>query len=50
MAWASLQPVDFECTCWDTPQHNSLADFTFHYLAGKAIAMMGSVHIPDDVH
>ena len=34
--WAILQPIDFEFTSRDTPQHNSLAEIAFPYLAGKA--------------
>ena len=45
--WASLQPIDFEVTSRETPQHNSLAKLAFQYLAGKARAMMNAAHIPD---
>ena len=34
--WAILQPIDFEFTSRDTPQHNSLAELAFPYLARKA--------------
>ena len=48
-AWQSLQPVSFEFTSRDTPQHNSLAEVSFPYLAGKARAMMSAAHVPDTV-
>ena len=47
--WAMLQPIDFEFTSRDTPQHNSLAELAFLYLAGKAHAMMGGAMIPDNL-
>ena len=47
--WAVLQPIDFEFTSRDTPQHNSLAELAFPYLAGKARAMMGGAMVPDDL-
>ena len=47
--WASLQPCDCEFTSRDTPQHNNLAELCFPFIAGKARAMMGAVHIPDDI-
>ena len=47
--WAILQPIDFEVTSRNTPQHNSLAELTFPYLAGKAHAMMGEAMVPDDL-
>ena len=47
MSWTPLQPVDFEFTSWDTPQHNNLAELAFPYLDDKARAMMGAAHIPD---
>ena len=34
--WKNLQPVDFEITSRDTPQHNNLAELAFPYLAGIA--------------
>jgi hypothetical protein len=43
-----LQPSNFEFTSHDTPQHNSLAELAFPYLAGKARAMMGGAMVPDD--
>jgi hypothetical protein len=46
--WAALQPIDFEFTSRDTPQHNSLAELAFPYLAGKARAMMGAARVPED--
>ena len=47
--WATLQPIDFEFTSQDTPQHNSLAELAFPYLAGKAHAMKGGVMVSDDL-
>jgi hypothetical protein len=47
--WAILQPIDFEFTSRDTPQHNSLAELAFPYLAGKARAMMGGAMVPEDI-
>ena len=44
--WTALQPIDFEFTSRDTPQHNNLAELAFPYLAGKAWAMMGGALIP----
>ena len=44
--WAALQPIDFEFTSRDTPQHNNLAELAFPYLAGKARAMMGGAQVP----
>jgi hypothetical protein len=32
----------------ETPQHNSLAELAFPYLAGKARAMMGAARVPED--
>ena len=49
VACAPLQPVNFIFTSQDTTQHNNLAELTFLDLAGKARAMMGAAHIPDDV-
>ena len=34
--WKELQPIDFEFTAQDTPQHNSLAELAFPYLGGRA--------------
>ena len=48
--WAILQPLDFEFTSCDTPQHNSLAELAFPYLAGKARAMMGGALVPEELH
>ena len=46
--WAILQPLDFEFTSWDTtPQHNSLTELAFLYLASTMHAMMGGALIPD---
>ena len=33
--WKPLQPVDFEFTSCDTPEHNNLADFYFLILLVK---------------
>ncbi len=49
MDWQSLQPVSFEFTSRDTPQHNSLAELSFPYIAGKARAMMSAAHVPDAI-
>ncbi len=47
--WAILQPIDYEFTSRDTPQHNSLAELAFSYLAKKACAMMGGAMVPDNL-
>ena len=47
--WAILQPIDFEFTSRDTPQHNSLAELAFLYLARKVRAMMGGAMVPDNL-
>jgi hypothetical protein len=47
--WAALQPLDFEFTSHETPQHNSLAEIAFLYLAGKACAMMGAARVPENM-
>ena len=47
--WAILQPIDFEFTSHDTPQHKSLAELAFPYLAGKARAMRGGAMVPDNL-
>ena len=44
--WKELQPIEFEFTSQDTPQHNDLAELAFLYLSGKAQAMMGAAHVP----
>ena len=44
-----LQPIDFEFTSHDMPQHNSLAELAFPYLAEKAHAMIGGAKVPDGV-
>ena len=44
-----LQPIDFEYTSQDTPQHKSLAELAFPYLAGKAHAMIGGAMVPEDL-
>ena len=46
--WHPLQPLEFELTSRNTPQHNHLAEVAFPYLSGKAKAMMGSAHIPNN--
>jgi len=46
--WQALQPIDFEVTSRETPQHNSLAELAFPYLAGMARAVMNAANIPDD--
>jgi hypothetical protein len=46
---AHLAPVKCELPARDTPQHNSLIEVTFPYLAGLARAMMISARIPDSV-
>ncbi len=48
--WGILQSLDFEFTSCDTPQHNSLAELAFPYLAGKAHVMMGGALVPDKLH
>ena len=40
--------IEYEFTSRDTPQHNNLAELAFPYLAGRARAMMGAAHMPDD--
>ena len=47
--WAMLQPIDFEIMSQNTPQHNSLTELAFPYLAGKAHAMMRGAMMPDDL-
>ena len=47
--WAVLQPLDFEFTSRETPEHNRLAELAFPYLAGKARAMMGAARVPEDI-
>ena len=46
--WQNIQPIEFEFTSRDTPQHNSLAEVAFPYLAGKARAMMGAANMPPE--
>jgi hypothetical protein len=48
--WAIRQQIDFEFTSRDTPQHNSLAESAFPYLARKAQAMMGRAMVPEDIN
>ena len=45
----SITALGFEFTSQDTPQHNSLAELAFPYLAGKAQAMMGAARVPEDI-
>ncbi len=47
--WQGLQPVEFEFTSRDTPQHNSLAELGFPNMSGKARALMGSANVPLDM-
>eukprot|EP00956_Cyclotella_meneghiniana_P032405 scaffold89141_cov36-Cyclotella_meneghiniana.AAC.1 len=47
--WQALQPLKFEFTPHDTPQHNNLAELAFPYLAGLARAMMGAAWVPSDI-
>lgn len=47
--WSHLQPLEFEYTARDTPQHNSYAELAYPYLAGKGRAMMQAANIPDDI-
>ena len=44
-----MQPLEFEFTSRDTPQHNNLAELAFLYLAGRARAMIGAANIPNDI-
>ena len=48
--WQALQPLKFEFTSRDTPQHNNLAELAFPYLAGRVHAMMGAAWIPAGTH
>ena len=41
-----LEPIDFEFTSLNTPQHNNLAELFFPYIAGIARAMMSTANIP----
>ena len=47
--WKDLQPVKFEVTSRETPQHNPYAELAFPYLAGIARAMMSGANVPEDV-
>ncbi len=47
--WAILQPIDFEFTTRDTPQHNRLAELVFPNPARKVCAMMGGAMVPDNL-
>ena len=47
--WQNLQPLTFEFTSRDTPQHNNLAELAFPSIMGKARAMMLVVGVPTDV-
>ena len=40
--------TEYEFTSRDTPQHNNLAELASPYLAGRARAMMGAAHMPDE--
>jgi len=40
--WKNLQPIKFEVTSRETPQHNNLAELAFPYIAWIARAMMAS--------
>eukprot|EP00956_Cyclotella_meneghiniana_P017443 scaffold28424_cov41-Cyclotella_meneghiniana.AAC.3 len=46
---AHLAPVKCELTALDTPQHNSLVEVAFPYLAGLARAMMTAARISDSI-
>ena len=46
--WQNIQPIEFEFTSQDTPQHNSLAEVAFPYLAGKSRAMIGAANMPPE--
>ena len=41
--WAVLHPLDFEFTSQDTPQHNSLAELAFPYLAENLVGNVGNM-------
>ena len=45
-----MQPLDFKFTSHDTPQHNSLAESAFPYIAGTVHTMMGGALVPDNMH
>ena len=47
--WAHLQPMTFEFTSRDTPQHNSPAEEGPTYICNKARAMMGADYISSEV-
>ena len=47
--WKELQPVKFEVTSRETPQHNPYAELAFPYLGGIARAMMSAANVPEDV-
>ena len=42
-----MQPVDFEYTSRETPQHNHLAEVAFPYLAGLGRAMLDTANVPE---
>ena len=44
--WQALQPIEFEVTSRNTPQHNSRVEVGFPYLVGKGKAMMSLANIP----
>jgi hypothetical protein len=45
-AWKELQPIKFEFTSQDTPQHNGLVELSFPHISGQARALMGESGIP----
>ena len=45
-AWKELQPIKFEFTSRDTPQHNGLVELSFPHISGQARALMGAAGIP----
>jgi hypothetical protein len=47
-AWASLQPLTFEFTSRNTPQHNSKAETAFPTIANRAKAAINAAWIPYD--
>ena len=47
--WTILQPLDFVFTSQDTPQHNSLVELAFPYIAGTARMMMEGALVQDEM-
>ena len=45
-AWKELQPIKFEFTSRDTPQHNGLVELSFPHISGHARVLMGATGIP----